>query len=136
MTLQKLIQEKCGISTSLSEGFRANPIRFADADEDLTIPEEVYSLNLPELLKTSSLQLFCLKMFPDSYHMTKTGLFKRSSVRFRNWGILSNGWCITAHVSESHNQGGGCTLSDIAVPNVPDKYFLSSAAIAKALSRL
>lgn len=47
------------------------------------------------------------------------------------WGIILNGVCITADISESPNSDGACILSDILEPNVPEKYFLSEAAMER-----
>ena len=76
-------------------------------------------------LKPDSLLIFSLKMFPGCYRMTKAGRFIPSSVRFGSWGTMWNGRCLTAKILGSHNQGRGCTLSDILMEDVPEKYFLS-----------
>ena len=47
--------------------------------------------------------------------MTKAGRFAPSSVRYLNWGIMSNGKCLTARISESLKQESGCILSDILI---------------------
>lgn len=134
-TLQELTQQECPTLTCLSAVFPANPTRYLRLiPEDLQTLEALFSLNLPELSKKSDLQLFCLKMFPDSYLMTASGRFRPSSVRFRNWGIVLNGWCLTAQPLILHSRGTGCTLWDIAVPNAPAKYSLSNAAITRLLS--
>ena len=49
------------------------------------------------------------------------------------WGIMSNGWCLTANILESRNPEGGCSLSAILIPDAPEKYFLSSAQVEKLL---
>ena len=61
-------------------------------------------------------------------------LTSRSSARFRNWGIVLNGLCITAQASEFRNPVSECTLSDILEQNVPEKYFLSNASLLKILN--
>ena len=50
--------------------------------------------------------------------------------------IISNGWCLTANTSESPNSEDGCILSDILIRDVPERYFLSAAAMRKILSNL
>lgn len=97
----------------------------------MTIPEALYSLNLPELSEKSDLQLFSSKMFPFSYHITPAKRLRKSSARFRNWGIALNGWYITAQPSVCLSQDEGFILSDILMQNVPEKYFLSIAAQKK-----
>ena len=47
--------------------------------------------------------------------------------------FIKNGWCLTANTLESHNSAEGCILSDILMQDVPDKYFLSEAAMRKIL---
>ena len=134
MTLRELIQEKCPTSTCSSAVHLVRVFRYPGQDGDLPIPEELYSLSLPELSKKNDLQLFCLKTFPDSFLMMPSGRFKSSSVRFRKWGIVLNGWCLTAQPLILRSRGTGCTLWDIAVPNALAKYSLSNAAITRLLS--
>ena len=49
------------------------------------------------------------------------------------WGTMSNGLCLTANVLESRNQDEGCSLSDILIPDAPEKYYLSSEMVQKLL---
>ena len=63
MTLRELIQQKCPTSICSSAGSHARATLYAEQDEALPIPGELYSLSLPELSKKNDLQLFCLKMF-------------------------------------------------------------------------
>ena len=46
---------------------------------------------------------------------------------------LSYGKCLTAKISEFHNQEKDCILSDFIEKNVPDKYYLSRRQILKLL---
>lgn len=48
--------------------------------------------------------------------------------------MISNGVCITARFSESPSSGAACILSDILETNVPESYFLSTAAMRKISS--
>lgn len=65
MTLQELIQQKCPTSTCSSADCLVSPIlRHQEIQEDLSIPEEFYSLKLPELSKTSDLRLFAGECAP------------------------------------------------------------------------
>ena len=50
-------------------------------------------------------------------------------------GIVSNGVCLTANISEFPNSEEGCSLSDILIVGVPDKYFLSEKAMRKILKK-
>ena len=48
-------------------------------------------------------------------------------------GYVLNGACITAPISESPSSGADCILSDILEDQVPERYFLSQAAMRKIL---
>ena len=72
-------------------------------------------------------------MFPAFYRMTKGKPFRSSSPHWMTWGTMSNGLCLTANVLESRNQDEGCSLSDILIPDAPEKYYLSSAQVEKLL---
>ena len=50
--------------------------------------------------------------------------------------MISNGVCITARFSEFPSNGAACILSDILETNVPESYFLSTAAMRKISSNL
>ena len=49
---------------------------------------------------------------------------------------VRDGVCLTANILESRSSGEGCMLSDILMSDVPEKYFLSKAAMRKILSSL
>ncbi len=70
------------------------------------------------------------------YRMTKAGRFIPSSPCLLKWGIIWNGVCITANISESRSSADGCILSDILTDEVPEKYFLSDTALRKLLNNL
>ena len=101
-----------------------------------TIQEELSSLRLPESLKRNGLHIFSWKMSPACYRMTEAGHLKPSSPRLLSWGMVLNGVCITARVSESPNSAGGCILSQVLEDEVSEKYFLSAAAMRKILEKL
>ena len=95
--------------------------------------EALSSLNWPEWLKKNDRRIFSLKTCLGSFRMTEAGRLVSSSPRFMTWGIMSNGLCLTANILESRNQDGGCSLSDILIPDAPEKYFLSSEQTEKLL---
>ena len=72
-------------------------------------------------------------MYLDCLVITKAGHLKQSSVRWTNWGMMLYGKCLTAKISEFHNQEKDCILSDFIEKNVPDKYYLSRRQILKLL---
>ena len=94
-------------------------------EKDLKMQEVLSSLNWPEWLKKNDRRIFSLKTCLGSFRMTEAGRLVSSSPRFMTWGIMSNGLCLTANILESLNQDGGCSLSDILIPDVPEKYYLS-----------
>ena len=65
--------------------------------------------------------------------MIKGKPFRSSSPHWMTWGTMSNGLCLTANVLESLNRDEGCSLSDILIPDAPEKYYLSSAQVEKLL---
>ena len=49
--------------------------------------------------------------------------------------IVLNGACLTADITFPNSENG-CTLSDILMTDVPEKYFLSQAAMRKISGKL
>ena len=93
--------------------------------KDSEIREELSSLNWPGWLKPGSLRICCLKMYPDCLTMTAGGHLRQSSTRWTDWGMVWNGNVLTAKISAFPNQETACTLSDILMSDVEEKYFLS-----------
>ncbi len=125
MTREQLKLEECRALISCARDFLARHSLSPENGKGLPTQGEPCSLRLPDWLKPDSLLIFSLKMFPGCYRMTKAGRFIPSSVHFGSWGTMWNGRCLTAKILGSHSQGGGCTLSDILMEDVPEKYFLS-----------
>ena len=88
------------------------------------------------LLAAQRPAFFCWKTSRDCYRMTGARRLKPSTPRLLKWGIILNGVCITADISESPSSDGACILSDILIPDVPDKYFLSAAAMRRISGNL
>ena len=125
-TLQKLIQTTCRTLTSSVRAFHAKASAWlAKGSDSGTIQEELSSSRLPESLKRNGLHFFSWKTFPDCYRMTEAGRCLPSSPRLLNWGMISNGVCITARFSESPSSGAACILSDILETNVPELFPLN-----------
>lgn len=125
MTQETLTQETCQTLICFVQDFPASHFQLLEKGEALQMPEGRSSLKLPDCLKTSGLSIFSLKTYPDCYHMTRGGRFTPSLVHFLNWGIVWNGKCLTAKISESRRQERECILSDILMDDVPEKYFLT-----------
>ena len=133
MTQEASKQEAYQILICYVQDFLVRHFPSPERGKDSQTPEERFSLKLPDWLKISALHIFCLKMYPDSYRMAKGGRFTPSSVRFMNWGIMWNGKCLTARISESHSQENDCILSDILMEDVPGKYYLSKEQTERLL---
>ena len=80
---------------------------------------------LARLLKPGSLRICCLKMYPACYLMTEGGHLRRSLTRWTDWGMAWNGNVLTAKISAFPSQETACTLLDILMSDVEEKYFLS-----------
>lgn len=102
-------------------------------EKDLKMQEVLSSLSWPAWLKPSDRRIFSLKTSQGCCRMTAAGHLLPSSPRFMTWGIMSNGLCLTANISECRSQESGCSLSDILIPDAPEKYFLSSEQVQKLL---
>lgn len=120
MTQEILKQNECRTLIFYVRDFLARHSQSLDEGKDLPMQEEPFSLKLPDWLQTNDLRIFSLKTYPVCFRMTKGGRFTPSSVRYLNWGIMSNGKCLTARISESPSQGSGCILSDILMEDVPE----------------
>ena len=96
------------------------------------IPEEHCFLRLQELLKINDLHIYSLKTL-RGYSITMKGkLLPQSYERWMNWGIIVNGWYLTANFLECHRTENVCSLSGVLEKKVDKKYFLSG----KSLERL
>ena len=93
-------------------------------------------LGFEDSLQPNGLHFFFWKTYRGCYRMTGARRLKPSTPRLLKWGIILNGACITADISESPSSDGACILSDILIPDVPDKYFLSAAAMRRISGNL
>ena len=125
MTQEQSNQNECQILIYSVQDFLARHSLSPESEKDLQMQEELSFLKLPGFLKLKDPRILSLKMFPVCYRMTKAGRFAPSSVRFLNWGTMSNGKCLTARISESLSPEKECILSDILMKDVPEKYYLS-----------
>ena len=135
MTQERSTQTNCLISTLYAEDFLAKAFQSLENGKDSAIPEELSSLRSPGLPPLKNLSICSLKMFPDSYHMTKAGRLRPSLVRWMNWGTMSYGKCLTAQILVYPNPEKECILSDFIEKSVPEKYCLSQTQIQKLLSK-
>ena len=111
---------------------------FHSAEEDSAslIHEALSFMKSSGWLKPGDLLIFCSKT-SRGYSITKGGKLSELSLpRFMSWGILLNGVCLTARITESRSSESEYTLSDILIADCPDRYFLSPRAMGRLLSRL
>lgn len=137
MTMQeKSTPTKCPTSTCSVPDFLAKASRLRENGLDSKTQEELCSLKLPDSLQPNGLHFFFWKTSRDCYRMTGARRLKPSTPRLLKWGIILNGVCITADISESPSSDGACILSDILIPDVPDKIFPLSGGNAAHLRQL
>ncbi len=124
ITQEPSTQMKSLILIFLSEAFRASPFQPQDEDWRLRMKEELCSLNLPEYLKQNVLHFSSLKTFPLSERFKRGRFLRSSSAKYLDWGMCANGSVLTARLTFPKAESG-CSLSDILIPDVPEKYYLS-----------
>lgn len=134
-TSPRSTQKSYPASTFLSEASLVRLFQSLESEEGLRIPEGRYSLNLREYCEQNGLGYFSLKTLKDFSATTTETLSKPSSKRLMNWGMTSNGKCLTARITECHKTERGSSLSDILEANVDRKYFLSPTASKRILLR-
>ncbi len=122
---EKQTQKQCRTSSFSAADFLARLSALQAPEKDSEIREALSSLNWPGWLKSGSLRICCLKMYPACYLMTEGGHLRRSLTRWTDWGMTWNGNVLTAKISASPSQETACTLSDILMSDVEEKYFLS-----------
>ena len=86
--------------------------------------EDLSSLKSQDSPLYSNLSIYSLKTSKDSLTTTKEIPLRQSSQRWMNSGMMWNGKCLTARISEYHKIGNVCSLSDILEDNVDKKFFL------------
>lgn len=97
-TQQKLTQKNYQTLICSVEDFLAKHSQSLENGEVSKIPEEHSFLILQELLKLKDLKLFSLKMSRGYSITTKGRLSESSFKRFQNWGMMFNGWFLTADI--------------------------------------
>ena len=101
----------------------------------------VQNADLPALLKeliwlkSDTLHICHLHSFPDFRRMAKDGRLLPAEPRMCTWGMAWNGLCITQPVREEKGVGEGCSLSQVLIPDAPERCFLSAEQMEKLLYR-
>jgi len=133
---QTLTGKKFRLSTFLSEGFLAKLSLLLGNGEDLKIQGELSSLKSLGVLDIKDHHFVSLKTSKAYYPTMRGEHLVPSSQVFLNWGMISNGKCLTANISEFHKIGKGSSLSDILEDNPDKKYFLSEKSIQSIINRM
>ena len=101
----------------------------------LKAKEALSSLNVCGLSTSLTRLGYSLRMFPDSFQLTKEGTLHLSCKRFPKAGMGIRGEFWTVNTSESPNDAKECSLSDVLEENVHPKYYLSRKAVAGMIRR-
>ena len=128
MTLDMYMQTKFPMLISSLPVSHARLLALLDKDWASMTREERYFLKLLGLRKKSDLKSYSCKMLKDSLITTKDEHSEQSSIRYMNWGMMSNGKLLTGNIS-FHKTERESSLSDILEPNPQQKYFLSPISI-------
>ena len=134
-TSRRLMQQQSLTSICSVEDSPANRFQLLVEGRDSRILEELCSLRYVGSHKRKDLECYSLRMSKDSLATTTEGHSPPSSYRWMNWGMMSNGKCLTVRILECHRIGRGCSLSDILEKNPPEKYFLSEKLLIKIMEK-
>ncbi len=130
-----------------AENTTSNPsISSAGGSPAKTCPSQVSRQDSPASEADFSSTLFALhpsfvpvgwysKTYPDYFRRAKGGIWESSSERWRTQGIAARGECWTRSGSESPNAAAVCSLSDILMQDVPQRFYLSQRAARGILRR-
>lgn len=88
----------CGVISEFGEPNSVRVFQSLESEGALKMPEERCSLKSLGLPALKGLTFSSPQTFPDSFRMTGAGRLRPSSVHWMNWGIMSHGRCITAHM--------------------------------------
>lgn len=121
---------------SYVQDFLVKHSQLLEEGEVSRIPEARYFLKLLELLKIKDLSLFSLRTL-KGYSITMEGkLLPQSYERWMNWGMIVNGWCLTASFSEYPRTEKESLLSEILEDKVEKKFYLTKEQHRKVIERI
>lgn len=128
-TLLNWTRKNFRVLTCSLEAFLARLSVWRESDRALTSNEERSFSNLLGLPKVDDPRIYSLKTLKVSY-LRKEGIASQAFFRgWMNWGIASNGRCLTASIS-GFRRTGSVSLSTVLEKEVDKKYFLSEKALA------
>ena len=102
---------------------------------ELRAKEALSSLNVCDLSTSLNHLGYSLKMFPDSFQLTKEGTLQLSCKRFPKAGMGIHGEFLTVNTSESPNDASVCSLLGVLEKRVHPKYYLSKRAVLGMIKR-
>ena len=135
MTSEQLTHQQCQILISSVVDFLASLSQLLEKDEDLKTPEALSFLNSQGFCETKNPNILYSKTL-KAYLTTTVEELSQLSLKFSpTLGIRCNGRFLILSSLEYLKTGKGCTLLDVMEQNVPEKYFLSQAAIQRILAK-
>ena len=105
-------------------GFPCVAFSAAGARRAFDDPQGTLFFELSRILEAKHPAYFIFENVPRSARFAKGAFLPRSSVSYLDWGICANGNVLTARLTFP-KQESACSLSDILIPDVPEKYYLS-----------
>ena len=85
----------------LCGGFPCQSFSSAGKRRGFGDPRGTLFFELARLAEAGTLAICCLRTWPTCFTMTKAGRLQRSSIRWTDWGTMSNGRCLTAKILAS-----------------------------------
>ena len=135
MTSEKLTHQQCQTLISSVVDFLANLSLLQEKDEDLKTPEAHSFLKSQGFCTTKNPNILYSKTLKGYLTTTVEELLQLSLKFSPTLGIKCNGRFLILSSSAFLKTGKGCTLLDVLEQNVPEKYFLSQAAIQRILAK-
>lgn len=130
------IPEHYRTSTSSAEDSPARHSALLEKEGDLTTPGALSSLTSHGFSKRNGQGCSYWKTSRGCFLMTMGELSKPSSPRLLNWGMTSNGKCLTQKISAFPRTGKECSLSDILEEHPAPKYFLSAEMARRIIGQI
>lgn len=97
----------------------------AGARRGFSDPRGTLFFEIARLVEARHPAYLILEMYPVCLTIHGARPTRQSSTRWTDWGMVWNGNVLTAKISASPSQETACTLSDILMSDVEEKYFLS-----------
>lgn len=114
------------------EDFLARVFQLPENEKGCPIQGARYFLKYAGLYGFADPQFYCLKMCKGFCPLTEGGHSQSYSIPWMNWGMMSNGKCLTARVGY-HRTDHAPLLSELLEPNPDPKYFLSEKALESVM---